>query len=476
MNGSKLILSNELKYTIFVLLALLASQMMVHKSYAADAPAYEITQSQISEGSRAIDLIQEYLDSKGWTEGKNEKNGKRFFVSVGVGAINARRDTPNYITSRSIAYQKAFLLAQQDMVQYLESEITVSLEDYYSEPSEVREKARIEELTREGMALQAAKAQVAAMNTDIEENAEYESQHTAATQAQRLLQIEIDGRLREAGFDPKQPVEAQQLKKILSTAEFKKSTNVVANSRVAGMQVFKSFEVLPEGNQGEIGVVTISSDRLHNLANAIFSGKETLVPKGAPRKPLKEQIPTNSTALLSTFGITAKVDENGQLGLVSYGQAGARSNSTRALQAADRKAKINAMEQIRLFAGAIVKTMEATENSESMTQLEDEVVVVTDDSYEESRKVAADALKISGIQTIHRWDSVHPLTGHYLAGQVVFWTPSSSSLAKKMKRQVNSAPAKNQGVQNKPGDASYDKTTGKAGSYIDEGVEGSEDF
>lgn len=446
---------------------------------AETTPAYEITEGQVAEAPRVRDLIDEYLAKKGWEEGPNVKgkggSAKKFFVSVGVGTIAARRDSAGYVSSRFNAFQKAFIAAQRDMVQFLESEVSASVESSYMEPSAVREQQRIDELTSQGMALQAAKVQAKALASDAQDYAKFQSGATAATQAEKLLRFEIDKKLKAAGFDPNQPVEQQQLASILSSKEFQSSVRIVANSRVAGMQVFKAFEVLPEGNQGQIGVVAIYSERLHNLANALFSGNEGLVPEGAPRKSLKQQIPMDEAVLLSTFGVTAKVDENGQLALVAYGQAGARTESSRSITAAERKARTAAIQQIRFFAGAMVKTLETADNAESMQELSSGTVdVVTDDSYEESIKVSAEALKISGLKTIHRWDMKHPLTGHYIAGNVVSWSPSASALGKSMKNDMNAAPQKSSGSS--PSNQGGVAAGGKTGVMTSEGAEGSEDF
>lgn len=452
--------------------------VIVAPSYAQSTPAYKITEAETVQAPRVTDLIDDYLNSKGWSEGENAMGSgssqKTFFVAVGVGTIAARRDSHGYVSSRYNAFQKAFLAAQKDMVQFLEADVSAAVASSYSEPSAAREQERLDTLMREGMALEAAKAQVGALSADIEEYAQFQSGATAATQAEKLLRFEIDNALRERGFDPNQPVEQQQLASILAQEEFQSAVRIVANSRVAGLQAFKIFEVLPEGNQGQIGVVAIFSDRLHNLATALFTGNYDLVPEGAPRKPLKEQIPLDEKALLSTFGVTAKVDENGQLALVAYGQAGAKTESSRSLSAAEEKARVAAIAQIRFFAGAMVKTLEETANSETMTELSSGIVdVVTDESYEEKIKVVAKSMKISGLKTIHRWNAQHPLTGHFIAGQVVTWQPSSAKLAKEMKQQLNGGSSTS---SNETAQSSQPAVDGKAGSFTSQGAEGSDDF
>ena len=169
MNGNDQLHRKKSSLLLTVSAALLLSGSFALNSNASASPAYEISEGEVSDAPSVRDLIDNYLDSKGWTEGDNDKNGKKFFVAVGVGTIAARRDSPSYISSRSNAYQKAFVSAQRDMVQFLESEISASIESSYSEPSDAREKARIEELTNQGLALQGAIAQVSALSADVQD-------------------------------------------------------------------------------------------------------------------------------------------------------------------------------------------------------------------------------------------------------------------------------------------------------------------
>ena len=117
---------------------------------------------------------------------------------------------------------------------------------------------------------------------------------------------------------------------------------MVANARIAGAQVYKTFEVLPDGNQGDIGVILIYSKKLHQLANAIYAFNFASLPQDAPRKPLKDQIPTDPAVLLGTFGVNMKIDSDGYPALIAYGQAAPRTNSSNSLNAAYNKHNLNA--------------------------------------------------------------------------------------------------------------------------------------
>lgn len=483
--------SNILTILTVSILAVSSEQLLYAAESSGTIPIeYKITEPKIANGPKVIDLITEFLAQNKWSEGMNSElkdgNKKTFFIAVGVGTIAARRDSPDYISSRTNAFKKAFLTAQKNLVQYLEADIKASMQLDYKEPSASREQARIEELTANGMALQAAKAAAQALKNDVSDKLPYQVMTTAAAQGERLLTHELNKKIKAAGFDPDKPVESQVIQKILKTEEFKHDVEVVANARVAGLKAFKTFEVLREGQQGEIGVVAIYSERLHALANALFSGNTALVPIDAPRSPIQEQIPSDTQILMGTFGVDAKVDENGQMTLVAYGQAGAKSDSSRSQEAADAKAKLDAMSAIRFFAGAMVQTLESAKQAETMTELEANTInSKIDESYENSIKATMDQLKISGMTTIKRWRERHPLTGHYIAGQVVTWQPSAADVAVKMKNKLASAPPKNPGAESKksntnPNSIGEAKTNSGVrelqGSHQTEGAEGSRDF
>lgn len=435
----------------------------------------------------ATDSIYDLLNQKNWAEGKNYKNPEeqkgKFFLAIGVGVIAERRDADGYIESRNNAFDKAYLQAKKSLAEFMEAEISASLSSFYEEPSDVREQARIDQLMRDGLALEAARTQAAAINTDIGKVAtKYDSATlaTAGTQAEMLVIADINKALIDKGFDPTKPVAQAEIQKILSQENFQKSITVAANARIAGAQVYKSFEVLPESNQGEIGVVLIYSDKLHNLANAIYSFNFENLPRDAPRDFLKNQIPTDPNVLMATFGVNMKIDENGQPALIAYGQSGAKTSSTRSMNAAYNKAIANAQALIRFFAGEIVKSGVNKDNSESMTELENSTVLVSqDDSYIEEISSVADTLKINFSPPLHRWRTQHPLTKHIIAGVVISWTVADAEMGRAMKTKNAVAPPKNTGntpSQQLSDESTQDITNGKSGSSTSAGASASDDF
>ena len=254
-------------------------------------------------------------------------------------------------------------------------------------PSESREKERIERLTREGMALQAAKEQVKALSTDAEKYSGeigIKSLATAGAQAERLLNSELDRELIKRGFDPDQPVEEQTLKEIIESEQFKRAITSAAKARLVGVQAYRTFEIIPSSGKGEIGVVAIFSQRLEAVANSLFSGNSDIIPVGTPKAALKNQIPTSNKALITTFGAQVKRDETGQFAIVAYAQQGPKSKSTLAKKTAYKKAALIAKSQIRFFAGEIMAIQESLDQSENITEFADETSQTNfDDSYQE---------------------------------------------------------------------------------------------
>ena len=103
------------------------------------APAPEATAQETCEiAEKDVDtMMDEYIASKGWNEGLNEKNGKKFFVAKGTGVIQAPRESASYIGSRVNAYNKAMLEAKKAMVEYLGVDIATETTKEYAEGSAV---------------------------------------------------------------------------------------------------------------------------------------------------------------------------------------------------------------------------------------------------------------------------------------------------------------------------------------------------
>jgi hypothetical protein len=255
----------------------------------------------------------------------------------------------------------------------------------------------------------------------------------------RLIHAKLDDALREEGLDPDAADRAARervAKKQLNSDSYKKVVATAAKAEITGMQVMCSFEGVPAGKKGEIGVVAIWSPKLQAMAQSISRGGK--LPSGIGKKPIKEQIPSDKKVLLSTFGVQQKIDENGNLVLVAFGQAGAMSDSPQSANAARNKAKMQAMAAIREFAGETVAVMTDAMNAESVEEFANAAEEYEDVSaYSQKVKAVAETLRISGIATIKNWEAKHPLTGRMVYGAVCSWSPDSAARAQAMRRTMD---------------------------------------
>ena len=395
------------------LLAALAAATAFCATYAQESsPEDAVANEAAVERKTVQDIVSEYLSSKGMTEGENtKKDGSSYYVAVGYGVIQAPLDSRSYGDSRVNAYNKAMLDAKAKMAEYLELAIRTETEHDYAEGNfSGNEEAERDELS-------------------------------IGSKIKRLVVAKLDDALRAEGLDPDAADRAARervAKKQLNGDLYKKAISAAARAEITGMQVMCSFEGVPAGEKGQIGVVAVWSPKLQAMARSLSLGGK--LPSGVGKRPIKDQIPADKEVLLSTFGVQQKIDENGNLVLIGFGQAGAVSDSPTSANAARNKAKMQAMAAIREFAGESVAVETAALNAESVEEFENAAESYEDVSaYRQNVEAVAKSLKISGIATMKNWECRHPLTGKTIYGAVCSWSPDSAARAQSMKRSMDAA-------------------------------------
>ena len=372
------------------------------------------------ETKDASTVLTEYLDAKGWTEGANQNKNGLFMVQVGIGAIQAPPGHPSYNDARVRAFDKAMLDAKAKLAKSLEEEISVAVETAYVEPPK----------EMKGPEQEMAKA-IADMPDD-----------SILGKATTLIKKKLDNALKEEGYDADAAKAAGQskvdelrakLEAVSSKDSFKKSTRAGATSAISGAQAFYTVEVV-KGKRAEIGVVLIWSPKLGEMASSLVTGKAVAGTKA--KAPIREQITKDSRVLLSTFGIQQKVNEKGDYVLVSYGQSGARNDSSRSAQAAYDKAALQARAQIRQFAGETVSVSEAQDQAEETLEYDNGALPDYSDSssYEQYQQSVAAKMKINGIMTVKKWNATHPVSGKPVYGVIMSWSPADADFARSMKK------------------------------------------
>ena len=244
--------------------------------------------------------VDKFLKSKNMKRGRNvKKDGTPFFVFVGDGEISANRDNKMIHDARSAAFNEAFIEAKTNFVKTLGLNTARELSS-----------KTYENLMPDTMAEDAIKT---AVGTDT----------GSYDKLKKLISVKLDSALKEEGYDPSMADAEKEAikKKVLRSREITNLFTATAQSMVSGFQSYKIFEKSKAGERGSISVVALWSPKLNQLAQAIKSGS-TNVPKGTAQKPIEEQLKLDDpNSLLASFGTKMYVNENGNLVLVSYGQA-----------------------------------------------------------------------------------------------------------------------------------------------------------
>lgn len=423
--------------------------------FSQESPEFAVdeTASAFQPERSAQDDIDDFLAEKGFAEGRNVRgDNSEIFIATGVSVIQAPRNHPAYMRSRTMAFEKAMLAAKQQMAEYISTEIqTRAVHDFSEgEPPELRRQ-------REAEAAAARREPGILDKTQI------------------LINAKLDHLLEEEGVDLGQPVPEEVVRKAVNSDVFEKFTRSAALARLVGMQAWKVFEASPDGKKGQIGVVAVYSEKLHKMADAVFSGNFSDLPAGTPKAPIARQLPKDPMVLLTTFGVQQKTDEAGNLVLVAFGQGAPRTDSQTSMMAAYDKAKMNAQAALRSFAGEIAAVENDLSSYENTQEFEDGFENYENEEYFKKRiETNAKALKISGIQQIRKWRATHPLTGHAVAGVVIAWSPDAATHAAKVGRKMAAEPAKTS--RKVPGgEKTYKAGSNQGGSYRGAGAEADED-
>ena len=404
---------------------------------AVPAPEDEVLKNAaITAEPNVADDIDAYLASRGWAMGENTRpDGSVFYISVGQGVIAAPRDSRAYMTSRLIAFEKAILEAKKEMVQYMESRVA---KDVLSE---------------------------------YQEGTQGDSAKPGSDKSALMLSRTVSDELARQGVDARSAEAPAKVRELLSSSSFSSSIRTVAEARILGLQVFKSFEASPSGRQGQIGVICIHSDKLQDMAEAMWTGAP--MPQQSPKPPLFEQIPSDREVLLSSYGVQQKTDEQGNLVLVAFAQAKPVSSSVNSENAAYDKAKTNALGLLRQFAGESAHVATSTKNAESIKEMEGSAIdYFNETTYRSQIQSYAEEMSISGVAVLKRWSAIHPLTGEKVVGIVCSWSPRAAQRASQLKQRISGKPipagaADDHGVKPSGG--------GQEGVYHGQGAEGDPD-
>lgn len=346
------------------------------------------------------DDVQAFLASKGWTEGINRGGGRDFFLAVGVATIPVQAGSRDFNSARINAFGRAMLNAKQELTEYHGVEIRTAASLAYQEGLMPEERDAANQAP------------------------------SLLDKAKRLAHAKLDALLREDGLVRPEEASKEDIQEVLTSETYRSLTETLAQSTIAGLQAFKVFESKADGHHCQVAVLAIQSELLGQMA-ASLNGHRINLPTRTPKRPIGEQIPTDPEAILTTMGVQQRVDENGELVVLAYGQAAPRTASDRSVEMAYSKARQQALGLLRSFAGENAYVSSVLLNAETSEEFADGASSYqNEEAYRLNISTQADALKIAGIATVKRWRAVHPLgDGTPTVGVVVGWSPGMAALA-----------------------------------------------
>lgn len=365
--------------------------------------------------------------------GKNKllRGGGEVFLGVGSSGIKAPPEHSNYITSRENAFDVAFLKAKGELAKFIALEIKQDT------------KAAI----MEGKFSDEQPAKRAPVDGRSEEE---KIMSSSWTKALKLVENELDQELKRRGVAGGEKAEKKtskevekEIEKVLSEERFSKIVRSAAKAQLKGLRRFFVHESSPKGEQGSICVVVIQSAKNEKIADAIFSRDASLAPKGPPGRPIREQIPSKKEIrkLLTSYGVETRRDEAGNFWVLSFAQSGARGKSPDQLNSALGTAQQRALGNLRAYVGEQMAVKAKTENSENAKELEKNMASYEfNNAKKEEYSSSSEARKISGTSTLMKWAGRHPVSGGFVAGAIVAWSPSDMKSAQRIESSQKSRP------------------------------------
>jgi hypothetical protein len=444
-------------------------------SSLAQEPKVELEQKPLPElpksisGTETVDQrMQAFLRTQKLRQGENQDGGRSVLVWLGKGTISVSPSDKNFVLARNIAFNKAMLDVKQKCAEFMETRVSSEMMQDMASPGAERAAADAMRLQREGLAQEGAVQVAKALNSDVKARNAPVALQTAGLYGEKILENKMMEELVKKGIDPNKPVSEQQVKAVLNTSSFKNMTRATARARCTGIKVMASFEQNPASGQGQIGVVTVWTRKLHEIADAVITGNYTLIPRGEPGIPVTQHIPEDERTLLSTYGTQMVRNENGDYVLLAFAQAQPQSNSQQSKDLAYKMARLQAQGFIRSFLGEGISSTNDMLQREESTEFEDESSEVKMDSANSSKVQAiAEKLPIKGMQESHQWETLHPANSGAVVGVVMEWKASSAQLAGMLRAFNQASGAKTAAAVNRMnagGSASTDAGAVRGGS------------
>lgn len=369
-----------------------------------EKPAITINEDLSIDNSVITDLpsdmlketISSLLQAKGKSLNTINSDGSIYIIASASTAVPV--NSSGFIASRNIAFSKAEMRAKTELLRLTGEVITsernsslISRNKQGNDPDAVRKASFIEKVST-------------------------------------LADKSIDKALKELGVsDTEISALNQSQKEKRYNESFYNYTSSFVASMIKGVSVVKIAEGEVGNNDYQIAVCVKYSPEQQSEAAALSS-------LGATESVLNSNVVSKlksleAEKLMSKLGAQFFKDENGKRFVVGFGQSAVQKSDQRQsnfINIGRRKARLQAIENIKNLLAEDLVGKEIDENIEKITEFQDgEQSLYTESNYSELIQSKKSSIKMNTMN-LSDWQGTHPVSNSFVVGTIVILTESNN--------------------------------------------------
>ena len=369
-----------------------------------EKPAITINEDLSIDNSVITDLpsdmlketISSLLQAKGKSLNTINSDGSIYIIASASTAVPV--NSSGFIASRNIAFSKAEMRAKTELLRLTGEVITsernsslISRNKQGNDPDAVRKASFIEKVST-------------------------------------LADKSIDKALKELGVsDTEISALNQSQKEKRYNESFYNYTSSFVASMIKGVSVVKIAEGEVGNNDYQIAVCVKYSPEQQSEAAALSS-------LGATESVLNSNVVSKlksleAEKLMSKLGAQFFKDENGKRFVVGFGQSAVQKSDQRQsnfINIGRRKARLQAIENIKNLLAEDLVGKEIDENVEKITEFQDgEQSLYTESNYSELIQSKKSSIKMNTMN-LSDWQGTHPVSNSFVVGTIVILTESNN--------------------------------------------------
>lgn len=360
--------------------------------------------------------MMDVLGKKGKSLGSINNDGSIYVVAA---ATTARpSNMTGFVNSRNVAYSIAELTAKMELLRMAGEQITSG-----------RGFTILEDII-EG------------------QDPDASSKASMLEKAAKVVDKSLDKALSYLGVSEEEIAKMNESKK---KATFEQNFNETIKSVVAGMVKGCATVMVAEGDAGsddyQVAICMKYSPEYQSLSAAIKNNAGLQLPVGKVKNSVEKLKNLPVENLMGLMGAKVTFNSDGEMVVFGFGQQEVQDKSSRQSAAFSRaysQARLKAVNNIKNFVAEDIVADESMQNIEKLREYDDGTQsYFSRQKWEQAVKSKESTLNLATTE-IRQWKGKHPISGHFVAGYIVAWTPSNAAQADQLKDDFKKKPADQQ--------------------------------